>query len=265
MVREIYYHLRASEAQKRPSTDYMAKIQKKMDTRMRAMLIDWLVEVVEVYKLDPEILYLAVNYVDRFLSANPMDTERLQLLGITCMMIASKYHNIDSLRVEQVCDLTGDPCSADEICEMEYVVLDSLKFELTVPTARCFLQRFIYAAQAVTQAEFECMSNYLAELSLGDYAMLCYSPSLIAASSVFLARFILSPSRTPWNSTLQHFTLYKPQDLTECVRALHGLCCDDSLNGGLPAIRVKYSQLKYYCVADKYCPPSIPQEYFQGL
>lgn len=267
MVCEIYNHLRASEAKKRPCTDYMAKVQKHIDIRMRGMLIDWLVEVVEVYMLDPQILYLAVNYIDRYLSGNPMDSERLQLLGVTCMMIASKYQDINSLPVEEFCDLTDDTYSVDEILEWEYIVLDYLKFELTIPTARCFLQRFVPVAQAVTEdplMELECMSNYLAELSLRDYGMLCYSPSMIAASSLFLATFILLPSRRPWNSTLQHFTLYKSLDLSECVKSLHSLCCD-SLNSSLPAIRVKYSHHKYNCVAKKYCPPSIPHEYFRDL
>lgn len=268
MVREIFNHLRASEAKKRPSTDYMMKVQKDIDIRMRAILIDWLVEVVESYKLDPEILYLTVNYLDRYLSGNPMDSERLQLLGITCMMIASKYVDNESLlSAEEFCNLTDNTYFMDEVLDMEYSVLDSLKFELTVPTARCFLERFVRIAQAVTEdplMELECMSNYLAELSIRDYGMLCYSPSVIAASSVFLARYLLLPSRRPWNSMLQQLTLYKPLDLSECVIALHSLCCN-SLNSSLPAIRVKYSHQKYNCVAKKYCPPSIPREYFQDL
>ncbi|KAK1370424.1 hypothetical protein POM88_036516 [Heracleum sosnowskyi] len=150
---------------------------------------------------------------------------------------------------------------------MESIVLDFLKFELTIPTARCFLERFVRVAQAVNDdplMELECMSNYLADLSLPDYGMLCYSPSMIAASSVFLARFVLLPSRRPWNSTLQHFTLYKPLNLSECVKTLHSLCCNN-LNSSLSAIRDKYGHHKYNCVSKKYCPSSIPQEYFQDL
>jgi len=155
--------------------------------------------------------------------------------------------------------------------------------------------------------------------------MLCYAPSLIAASAIFLARFILFPSTKPWvcckyqtahahhqvvilifvnltyclcflqqNSTLQHYTLYQPSDLCVCVKELHRLC-GNSPNTNLPAIKEKYSQHKvnnlplhlllflaklvasilsvwvishnsfvfqYKYVAKKYCPPSIPQEFF---
>nr|POF25559.1 cyclin-a1-1 [Quercus suber] len=94
--------------------------------------------------------------------------------------------------------------------------------------------------------------------------MLCYAPSLIAASAIFLANYFLFPSKRPWNSTLQHYTLYQPFDLCDCVKDLHRLCCD-SHNSSLPAIREKYSQHKYKYVAKKYCPPTIPPEFFHSL
>lgn len=46
--------------------------------------------------------------------------------------------------------------------------------------------------------QLDCLSNYVAECSLLDYNMLQYAPSLTAASAVFLAKYILSPSQRPW-------------------------------------------------------------------
>jgi hypothetical protein len=114
----------------------MEKIQKDINPSMRAILIDWLVEVIflesishvdfansyivqnvtlsfdsqcrvhyeaslcvltiyfelqvaEEYRLVPDTLYLTVNYIDRYLSGNPMNRQQLQLLGVASMMIAS--------------------------------------------------------------------------------------------------------------------------------------------------------------------------------
>ncbi|XP_059455440.1 uncharacterized protein LOC132185682 isoform X1 [Corylus avellana] len=75
----------------RPSTNYMEKLQRDITPSMRGILIDWLVEVSEEYKLVPDTLYLTVNLIDRFLSKNYMEKTRLQLLGVTCMLIASAY------------------------------------------------------------------------------------------------------------------------------------------------------------------------------
>ncbi|XP_022766336.1 cyclin-A1-1-like [Durio zibethinus] len=263
---DIYKHLRASEVKKRPSTDFMERIQKDINSNMRAILIDWLVEVAEEYRLVPDTLYLTVNYIDRYLSGNMMNRQRLQLLGVACMMIAGKYEEVCAPQVEEFCYITDNTYLKEEVLEMESSVLNYLKFEMTAPTAKCFLRRFVRAAQGINEVpsmQLECMANYIAELSLLEYSMLCYAPSLIAASAIFLAKFVLLPSKRPWNSTLQHYIHYKPSDLCDCVKDLHRLCCNNN-NSTLPAIREKYNQHKYKSVAKKYCPPSIPSEFFHN-
>ncbi|KAJ7959165.1 Cyclin [Quillaja saponaria] len=263
---DIYKHLRASESKKRPSLDFMETIQKDISASMRAILIDWLVEVAEEYRLVPDTLYLTVNYIDRYLSGNVMNRQRLQLLGVACMMIASKYEEICAPQVEEFCYITDNSYFKEEVLEMESAVLNYLKFEMTAPTTKCFLRRFVRAAQGINEVpslQLECLTNFIAELSLLEYNMLCYAPSLVAASAIFLANFILFPSKRPWNSTLQHYTLYQPSDLRNCVKDLHRLCLN-SHSSTLPAVKEKYSQHKYKYVAKKFCPPSIAQEYFNN-
>nr|QYW07111.1 cyclin A1-1 [Dimocarpus longan] len=258
---DIYKHLRESEVRHRPSVDYMERLQKHVNARMRATLIDWLVEVAEEYRLSPETLFLTVNYIDRYLSGNVIIWERLQLLGVACMMIAAKYEEIYAPQVDEFCYITDNTYSKGEVLEMESTVLSYLKFEMTAPTAKCFLRHFVHAAQ-VTSVKLECLASYILELSLLEYNMLHYAPSIIAASATLLANFILCPSKRPWNSTLRHYTLYQPSDLFDCVKALHHLFC----NGGqsnLPAIREKYSQHKYKYVAKKHCSRSISSEIFK--
>lgn len=77
------------EAKRRPMADYLEKVQKDVTANMRGILVDWLVEVAEEYKLLSDALYLTVSYVDRFLSLNAINRQRLQLLGVTSMLIAS--------------------------------------------------------------------------------------------------------------------------------------------------------------------------------
>ncbi|KAL8167208.1 hypothetical protein V2J09_008707 [Rumex salicifolius] len=264
---DIYKHLRASETKKRPSIDFMEKIQQDINASMRSILIDWLVEVSEEYRLVPDTLYLTVNYVDRYLSGNSMNRQRLQLLGVACMMIAAKFEEICAPQVEEYCYITDNTYFKEEVLQMESAVLSFLKFEMTAPTVKCFLRRFVRAAQACSEASpmhLECLSNYIAELSLLEYHMLQYAPSVIAASSIFLAKYILSPSKRPWNSTLQHYTLYQPSQLQDCVQALHKLFLNNGHSSSLPAVREKYSHHKYKYVAKKYCPPTIPPEYFSN-
>ncbi|CAA7013433.1 unnamed protein product [Microthlaspi erraticum] len=262
---DIYEHLRSLEVKKRPALDYMERIQLNINASMRSILIDWLVEVAEEYRLLPETLYLAVNYVDRYLSGNAMTKQNLQLLGISCMMIAAKYEEVFVPLVEDFCYITDNTYLKNELLEMESSVLNYLKFELTTPTAKCFLRRFVRAAQGkkeVPSLLFECLASYLTELSLLDYAMLRYAPSLVAASAVFLAQYILHPATRPWNATLEHYTSYRAKHLEACVKKLLQLCHESPSEADVVAVRKKYSQHKFKFAAKKFCPASLPQELF---
>ncbi|CAN6444609.1 unnamed protein product [Victoria cruziana] len=246
---DIYDHLRIAETRKMPTTDFMEKTQKDINASMRAILVDWLVEVAEEYRLVPDTLYLTVNYIDRYLSVNVMNRQRLQLLGVACMLIASKYEEICAPQVEEFCYITDNTYFREEVLQMESDVLKYLNFELTTPTTKCFLRRFVRAAQEgneeVSLLQLEFLSSYLAELSLLEYNLLCFIPSLVAASAIFLAKFMLSPSKIPWTPHLRHYTRYQPSELYKCVKALHSLRIN-SQGSSLPAIREKYGQHKVH-------------------
>ena len=108
---------------------------------MRGILVDWLVEVAEEYKLSAENLYLSTNYVDRFLSVMPVLRGRLQLVGVTCMLIASKYEEIFAPQVEDFVYITDSTYAASEVLHMEVTVLNALRFNLSAVTPHCFLRR----------------------------------------------------------------------------------------------------------------------------
>ncbi|KAI4316266.1 hypothetical protein L6164_024263 [Bauhinia variegata] len=250
-VADIYNNIRVTELERRPSADYMDQLQQDVTPSMRGILIDWLVEVSEEYKLVPDTLYLTVNLIDRFLSKIMIQKQTLQLLGVTCMLIASKYEEICAPRVEEFCFITDSTYTRGEVLKMESEVLNLLNFQLSVPTTKTFLRRFIQAAQASYKVQFvelEYLANYLAELTLVEYSFLKFLPSLIAASAVFLARWTLNQSDHPWNPTLQHYTNYKVSELKTTVLALEDLQLNTK-GCSLNAIREKYKQQKFNCVA----------------
>ena len=76
------------EVKRIPLANYIDKVQKDVTVNMRGVLIDWLVEVSEEYNLLPESLYLTISYIDRYLSLNVLNRQRLQLLGVSSMLIA---------------------------------------------------------------------------------------------------------------------------------------------------------------------------------
>lgn len=68
--------------------------QPEINSKMRAILVDWLIEVHRKFELMPESLYLTINIVDRFLSMKNVPRRELQLVGISSMLLACKYEEI---------------------------------------------------------------------------------------------------------------------------------------------------------------------------
>jgi hypothetical protein len=68
--------------------------QTTLTVTMRAILVDWLVEVHMKFRLVPETLYLCINILDRYLSIVDVERSKLQLVGVTALFIACKYEEI---------------------------------------------------------------------------------------------------------------------------------------------------------------------------
>lgn len=91
-VDDMYSYYKEVEKESQPQM-YM-HIQTDMNEKMRAILVDWLLEVHIKFELNPETLYLTVSIIDRFLSVKAVPKRELQLLGISALLIASKYEEI---------------------------------------------------------------------------------------------------------------------------------------------------------------------------
>ncbi|CAA0810615.1 Unknown protein [Striga hermonthica] len=244
---DIYSAMYIRQIDRRPLADYMEKLQRDITEGMRAILIDWLVEVSEEYGLMPDTLYLTVNLIDRFLSENYMTKQKLQLLGVTCMLIASKYEEICAPRVEDFCFITDNTYTKEEVVKMESCVLNFLGFQLSVPTTKKFLRYLVYL-DFVPSVELEFLANYLAELTVTDYSFLKYLPSMIAASAVLLAKWTLDQSEHPWNRTLEYYTRHKTSELKTVVLELQNLQLNPSGNMS-GAVRLKYKHSRFKCVS----------------
>ncbi|XP_044740994.1 G1/S-specific cyclin-E [Chrysoperla carnea] len=108
--------------------------------RMRAILLDWLSEVCEVYRLHRETYFLAIDYIDRYLSKrHDVPKTQLQLLGITCLFLAAKVEEIYPPKLAEFSYVTDGACTDDNILTKEVIVLRELNWELTPMTVNYWL------------------------------------------------------------------------------------------------------------------------------
>lgn len=249
----------------------------QIDSRSRALCIDSLINAAEKLHCAPRALHVAVNYFDRYISsrANYLDldhprkeaeVEDLRFVGLTCLMIASRYHDgpEDNFSFVAFLALCRNGTTADDMLRMERRIMSYIGYEVGPITAWSFLERLVRVSQGERETpleSLECMAGYYADAALLSGAMVGFLPSLVAAASVFLARYVLESSEKPWSGALRDCTMYGASELRECVVALHECCYGSSY--GLGAVTVKYSKKKYNCVALKGSPPSLPLLLFQ--
>ena len=182
---EIFTHLKNTELEYIAKPGYM-KNQNDINEKMRAILIDWLVEVHLKFKLYPETLYLTVNLIDRYLEKENVMRQHLQLVGVTSMLIASKYEEIYAPEVRDFVYITDKAYTKEEILSMEYKMLTKINFNVTTPSSYRFLERIFKLCPEADERVFN-LSRYLIELSLVEYRMLKHHPSMLASAALFLS------------------------------------------------------------------------------
>jgi hypothetical protein len=132
---EIYAYLRRDEVRSLVSHDYMSR-QPDINAKMRVILNDWLVEVHLKFKLRQETLYLCFQLIDRFLETTNVQRQKLQLVGVTGLMLASKYEEIYPPEVRDYVYICDNAYTREEILLMEQVcanVFLSVSFCFAIP------------------------------------------------------------------------------------------------------------------------------------
>ena len=113
-------YLVSAEGVYAPDPAYFERCQPDISNMMRAILIDWMMEVCNEFTLKRETFYYAINYVDRFLSARVnVRKEELQLIGVTAMFVAAKMEEVYSPRVADFAKSTDNGYTVHQIVKME--------------------------------------------------------------------------------------------------------------------------------------------------
>eukprot|EP01101_Sappina_pedata_P010347 TRINITY_DN649_c0_g1_i1.p1 TRINITY_DN649_c0_g1~~TRINITY_DN649_c0_g1_i1.p1 ORF type:complete len:456 (+),score=162.38 TRINITY_DN649_c0_g1_i1:181-1548(+) len=255
-IDEIYERARNSEERFRPyPLNFLTAVQlNEISPEMRAILMDWLVDVTEEFKLSTETLFLTKAYVDMFMSVVKVARSSLQLVGVTCLLIASKYEEVSPPTIEDLIYISDKTYTRKQITDMELLILNKLKYNLAVPTVKMFLRRFQRAAAANVENRnllnrTAMFSNYLAELTIPEYQFLGFKPSVIAVACVSLSLVIFNVR--PWTATLAKYTTMSWEDpaLQSCLETLYDTW-RHSKRSNLRAVNEKYSSPRFLSVSN---------------
>ncbi|CAM4624783.1 unnamed protein product [Caretta caretta] len=241
-AKEIFNYMKERE-EKFLLPNYMEK-QYDISRDMRAILVDWMVEVQENFELNHETLYLAVKLVDHYLVEVVSMRDKLQLIGSTAILIASKFEERCPPCVDDFLYICDDAYKREELIAMEMSILRTLKFDINIPIPYRFLRRFAKCAHA--SMETLTLARFICEMTLPEYDYVQESASKLAASCLLLA--LKMKSLGGWSPTLEYYSGYSSHELHPLVKRLNFLLTyqhDDKLK----AVRTKYSHRVFFEVA----------------
>ena len=161
------------------------KNQQEINSRMRAIIVNWIIEVHDRFKLLPDTLFLSVIIFDRYMSIiNNIDKNRLQLIGVTSLLIACKYEEIFSPEVRDFICILDRAYEREDLMEEENNILKILKFEVTYPSALRYYE--ILRIQFGIEEKYFKYGNFLLELCLLDCKFSKYLQAVIATTVCFI-------------------------------------------------------------------------------
>jgi len=244
---DVYLYSIHKEMKTRPE-NYI-KRQKEIKADMRTVLIDWLMEVSysSATYMCSDVIPLAVNYLDRFLSKMGVPRSKFQLLGIVALMVASKMVDTIPPDTNMMSELTDHTYTSGNIKKMEHILLQQLDFDLYPPTPSMFFDYYLHLSNArpdidetpqnssaiIKRSYSSLFLHYLTEIITFDYRLsVSWLVSRTSFCSTILLRLIIKKILTQTafvKGTFRtgHFNdfLSREVDLVEDVRQ-HGVYSD---------------------------------------
>jgi len=223
--------------------------QTYINFNMRAILVDWLVDVHYRYHFKRKTLFQTILLIDLYLSKKKIEREKFQLLGSASLFIAVKQNEIYFPPTADFVHITDDAYSVAQLIEMEKEILKILNFEILTPTADDFYhilsKIFNFNIKQINLGE------YFLESSLVDYFMITkYQPSIIGVATIYIVMKYcgMDGYKELYSSkiTLGHFN---EKQIKECAKDLCFLV-RNLAHSNIRSVRNKFSSIEYGNVAE---------------
>jgi len=141
-AQDIFLTMREKEPDYMVSPTYLEKQSTDIKDTSRAFLIEWVIDVQRKFRLLPETLFVAVQICDRYLSTVKCKKSDLHLIGVTSILISTKYEEIYPPEMHELISVSENKFKKAEVLAMEFKMLLALDFDFTQPSIYRFLERF---------------------------------------------------------------------------------------------------------------------------
>ena len=160
--------------------------QPEINDKMRAILIDWIIDVHSKFNLKEETLYITIHIIDCYLSLKKIERCNLQLLGVTALFIACKQNEIIFRRLKEYAYITDNAYTVLDIKNMESNILKILDFNILFPSSLSFYEIICNNLDIINDCEKFNLGEFLMQSFFIDSNSLKYSYSTIACSACYI-------------------------------------------------------------------------------
>uniref|UniRef100_A0A8C1N9W7 Cyclin-F n=1 Tax=Cyprinus carpio TaxID=7962 RepID=A0A8C1N9W7_CYPCA len=205
---------------------YPQNLQGQDITTKRYILVDWLVEVTTMKDFSSQVLHVTIGCVDRYLSRRSVPKAQLQLLGIACMVISTRYISREILTIREAVWLTDNTYQYEDLVRMMGEVISVLDGKIRTPTVLDYGE--VLQSLLPMERRSSHLFSYICELSLLCSPLTVPGPSRLASAILLLTRALFPNtcfSTVPvWPVQLEENTGLSKHDLVSCALSLYVKC-----------------------------------------
>lgn len=246
-AQEVYLSMLDKEPQYLIDFEYLKKVQTEVKDTSRGFLVEWIIDVHRKFRLMSETLYVTIGIIDRYLSKVTIKKSQLHLLGVTALLIATKYEEIYPPDLKDLLSVSENKFTKEEVLKMEYTILQTLEFNFFAPSSYRFLERFRKISNTASDDQIFYFAQYLAEIALLDAFLLKHKCSDIAAAAFILSARSIKKINA-WNLEMEKVTGIKEKDVKEAVEDLKQFVLEVNPKF-LSTLKYKFQKNEYLNVA----------------
>lgn len=230
VIKSMVEHLKKEEVVSTPFGTYQAQ------SDQWSLLVDWIIEVADVFDKSPRSAFLAMQYFHQFTSRVKIRPKRYQLVAAACLHLASASEDAIGIKVEDLVFSADRTYTSDELVALERLILEMIRESFGQPLAYDFVSLYLDAIPELRDdSRFRHLCRYISELALQSGTYPNGTPSQLGASIMLFSLICVGRSHN-WSKRMERLCGYSIEMLEAGVVALSGTI--DRVRQTLPRLKV---------------------------
>ena len=153
---------------------------------IRKNVLTWIIYIAQDYSMLSNTWYQAIEYFDCFLAATKIPRKEMHVAGLTCLWMSAKMEERSIPKLKDIASYIDSSIPTDLFVQYEKKILQAIDFQLSPPTPKLFLRRYLEVISA--EENVIKVANFFCELSLWELAFREFHPDILALASVALGK-----------------------------------------------------------------------------